>query len=98
MNLKIFNSKGKLLVHLRQHLGVTTIIEATDDLRPAAQRWLDNGLSEWVDGPPISGGVYQGSMPRHTPVSSPEFLFRIRDYLQRQFNSFRYEIDLDILR
>lgn len=33
--------------------------------------------------------------PRSTKSSEPEFLTRLKDYLQRQFHSFKYELSLD---
>lgn len=59
--------------------GRTRIISAVDTLRPELERFVDEGLSEWVGSP-------EDPEPRTTPSSAQLFLTRLASYLRRQFN------------
>jgi hypothetical protein len=76
--LTVKRDDGTVLARLRWADGRTRVVEAGDDVRPAIQRWLDNGLDEWV-------GEREDATPRSTPSSAPEFLERVKAYLERQF-------------
>jgi len=66
---------------------VTSLLVATDRLRPAAERWITQGLDEYV-------GYSFDLEPRHTPSSAEEFLPRLKTYLDTQFD-FKIGITVD---
>jgi hypothetical protein len=78
IKLTIRSEQGARVVELEWRPGGTTILFATDTMRPAAERWIAQGLSEWV-------GPDDDAMPRTTASASADFLPRLEDYLAQQF-------------
>lgn len=59
--------------------GRTRVVTAVESLRSELERFINEGLSEWI-GPEID------PQRRTTPSSNHRFLERLADYLRRQFN------------
>ena len=59
--------------------GRTRVVTAVESLRPELERFIDEGLSEWI-------GPEADPQRRTTPSSDQRFLGRLADYLRRQFN------------
>jgi hypothetical protein len=78
IKLTIRSEQGTRVAELEWRPGGTTIVFATDTMRPAVERWIEHGLAEWV-------GADDEAMPRKTASTSPEFLPRLEDYLAQQF-------------
>ncbi len=78
ITLTIRSQGGTPVAELEWRDGATKVLFATETLRPAAQRWLEHGLTEWV-------GTGDEAVPRSTPSRSPEFLPRLEEYLAGQF-------------
>jgi hypothetical protein len=57
------------------------------DLQPAVDRWISRGISEWIQDGPERWDFH----PRVTYVDHPQFLFRLKLYLEKQFH-FTYEL------
>lgn len=74
-----YSGDADYLAELSWTGGHTRIISAADTLRPELERFVDQGLSEWI-GPP------EDPEPRTTPSSDQLFLSRLASYLRRQFN------------
>lgn len=55
----------------------------------AVLRWIDRGLFEWV--PCSHDDDMYDSYPRETQIDHPDFLIRVKDYLERQFH-FTYQL------
>lgn len=68
-----------LLAELSWAAGRTRIATAVDTLRPELERFISEGLSEWV-------GPESDPQPRTTSSSDQRFLDRLATYLRRQFN------------
>lgn len=84
MKLTICSEAGERLVELEWHDQKTSILFATDDMRPAAERWIAQGIAEWVNG---------GQTQRSTASSDARFLLHLRCHLLSQFASLRIELD-----
>lgn len=74
-----YDGDADCLAELSWTEGRTRIISAVDTLRPELQRFVDEGLSEWIGSP-------DDPEPRTTLSSDPIFLTRLASYLRRQFN------------
>lgn len=70
--------------------GETFILLVTDDLYPAALRWINYGLGEWT----VREGE-RGRFARFTPSSSPDFFPRLKEHLEGQFSPY-LKIELSI--
>jgi hypothetical protein len=82
--VKIFELRSRvpgnpLRLRLVQQNGDTDIDYADDIIRPDAEKWIQFGLSEW-----INQGIH--ATPRSTYPQHSKFLPRLKDYLDRQFN------------
>jgi len=76
-------SKLSLLFELTWTDGVLTRNFVETTMMPAVKRWELRGIRELVVDPT------EGHVPRHTPVTDPEFLQRLAIDLHDQF-AFRY--------
>jgi len=56
----------------------TEMVFASPLMTVDVERWLEDGLSEWVK----EGDVF----PRTTLSNDPNFLLRLKHYLERQFD------------
>lgn len=65
--------------------GVAWATRSSPNMRSAVERWLRKGVQELI-------GERGRVMPRVTPQSSPEFLPRLRAYLERQFPLLQFEL------
>jgi len=65
--------------------GKVSVHEVKSDIQPAVDRWLTRGINEYI-------GPRHDPMPRHTDADHPEFLPRLKDYLERQFPLFDYDL------
>lgn len=94
MRLKV-STEFEPLLDLESQQGYITVHFVKEDLQSAVQRWLDHGLHEWVsltdDGLAYDKYDHQDMHPRSTLANQPEFIPRLKNYLQRQF-SFTYEL------
>jgi hypothetical protein len=77
--LDLESKDGKLIEHF-----------VKEDLVPAVERWKLQGISEWIT---KGEGPDRDTYPRITSASDEKFLSRLRDYLNRQFNTFNYYLD-----
>lgn len=75
----------------------TRILYVDPNLTASAERWIEDGLFEWVPTEDLSYDKYDDydTMPRKTRSSDREFLPRLKYYLKRQFPSFIYELSAD---
>lgn len=71
---------GELRVCLEYKNGATSIIYTSHRLKNDVEKWVDHGLHEWYRENEIDGAY-----PRSTESSSPDFLPRLKDYLDKQF-------------
>ena len=78
IKLTLRSEQGARVAELEWRPGGTTIVFATDTMRPAAERWIQHGLFEWI-------GPDDDAMPRTTASASPDFLPRLEEYLAQQF-------------
>lgn len=78
-------SAGAIVVLGWRSPGIASVIVTTESMRPAVDRWLRHGVQELVE----DGGSV---VPRVTPPESPEFLPRLKAYLERQFPLLRFEL------
>lgn len=95
MNFKMFDDQDELLVHINYHLGVAKIVYSEPSLRPAAERWIEHGVRGWRE---VQGISVSYTKSVTTPSSYPDFLFKLKDNLEKQFTMFRYEIDVEVFR
>lgn len=83
----------KLIMQLSQENEALTIDFAEGDMVTAAERWKERGIIEWIDintgtWPTIEAqrtGAYD-TRQRVTPSTHPEFLPRLKIYLEKQFS------------
>lgn len=77
---------GKLLFDFEYKNGQTVANYICPTLINDTTRWLKNGLHEWIEDEtdPLGHGRF-GHRPRSTLSTDPEFLPRLKHYLQRQF-------------
>jgi hypothetical protein len=83
--LKVSSPTAGLLFELSQNNGQVIIEYCNANVKGDVDRYVDHGLDEWF-------GYGINAQPRHTPPNSDLFLPRLRDYLQRQFHEFTYEL------
>jgi len=81
----VSETAGAIVVLGWRSPGVASVILATENMRPAVDRWLQHGVQELVE---EDGSV----VPRVTTQESPEFLPRLKAYLERQFPLLRFEL------
>jgi hypothetical protein len=79
---------NKLLIDFEYKDGQTVANYISINLINDATKWLDHGLHEWIE--LDENDKSQGHRPRSTLSTHPEFLSRLKHYLQRQFSSFTY--------
>ena len=87
-SLDVKNPLGGVLLKFEWCDGALTALFVAERVKASADRWLAEGLDEWV-GPSTGAGA-----PRHTPKESGTFLQRLGEYLQRQFG---FESDLRVV-
>jgi hypothetical protein len=77
---------SKILIDFEYKDGKTIANYISPNLINDATRWLERGLHEWIDDETdhLGKGIF-GKRPRSTLSTEPEFLFRLKQYLQRQF-------------
>lgn len=77
---------NKLLIDFEYKDGKTVANYISPNLINDATRWLEHGLHEWIDdqSDPLGMGRF-GHRPRSTFSTDPEFLPRLKQYLQRSF-------------
>ncbi len=75
--LTVRNADGETLFVIEQMEGHSRMVETKPKFSATVERWLSQGLIEWVD-----EGSEVGSAPRITPATSPDFLLRIQGSLQ----------------
>lgn len=86
MRLKI-STEFEPLVDIEVNDGKVQYHFVTDEMQTAVERWIDRGVVEWVQDGPERWDFH----PRVTAVAHPQFLFRLKQYLERQFH-FTYEL------
>jgi hypothetical protein len=77
--LNICAADGKPLAIFVSMAGSISLSWVTDRMRSDAEKWLDQGLSEWIS-------TSDGFSPRLTPATQPDFLPRLQRYLENQFS------------
>lgn len=77
----LITGNNEVLIDLTYQDGQTHNNFVAKGLSDTVNRWLQDGLHEWVhiDGSPS---------PRTTECTDPEFLSRLKAYLEKQFPSF----------
>jgi len=86
MRLRV-STEFEPLIDLEMVDGKLTYHYVKDELQTAVDRWVSRGISEWIQDGPERHDFY----PRTTYVDHPQFLFRVKLYLEKQFN-FIYEL------
>jgi len=90
MQTLTISTDSKVLLKLSHKNGQTFLEESYDeDMKRAANRWISNGIHEWIYVDSLSSDSHDLS-PRATPSSSSLFLKRLIDYLSFQFDCFTY--------
>lgn len=82
--LEVADEAGRLLIRLSWRLGCVSVDSVVTRHSDAVQRWVSQGLLEWVGAP-------GDETPRETPSSSELFLPRLGNYLERQFPALRIQ-------
>lgn len=75
MTLKVTDANKVLLFILSYNTGAVSIDYSSDLIRPAVNRFLTDGIDEYID-----------AVHRHTDSSDIFFLPRLKYYLETQFN------------
>jgi hypothetical protein len=86
MRLKV-STEDESLLDLEMVDGKLQYHFVKEDLQPAVERWVTRGITEWIQDGPERHDFY----PRVTYVDHPQFLFRLKLYLEKQFH-FTYEL------
>jgi hypothetical protein len=76
--LKIRSDRGELLAELVWQSGRTSATLVKPSLMQAVQRWISDGVKQWV-------GEGDDARPLWTRSTDPEFLVRLEEHLAHQF-------------